>query len=141
MLRPTADTRITQSNPTLQDIVLTAKQMRWLNLGFERIQVLKIRRLQAGAFRKKVPVAREEYIKAYILSQIILERVVFMHYRGAEKGIELPLCPRCGMDSGTRKETIKGDRFCVVCGSCGCRTKLRRSKAYATRDWIDGLVS
>lgn len=60
--------------------------------------------------------------------------------RGTERGIVLPVCPRCGMDSGIRKETIKGDKFCIVCESCGCKTKLRNSKAYATRDWKNGLV-
>lgn len=66
MLRPTADASIAQGNHTLQDIVLSAKQMRWLNLGFKRIQALEIRRQQVGALRRKVPAARKEYIKAYI---------------------------------------------------------------------------
>lgn len=45
-------------------------------------------------------------------------------------------CQVCGMDSGARAATsTEPPKFCVICETCGHRTKLYDSLAAATRDW------
>lgn len=54
---------------------------------------------------------------------------------------EVPLvnCPKCGMDSGERKQTDDiTERFLVICTTCGCRTGWYLSKSAATRAWNMG---
>ena len=53
--------------------------------------------------------------------------------------MELPACPKCGMDSGRRVVTdiddVAMERYFVICDACGFRTKPRASQAAATHDW------
>lgn len=48
---------------------------------------------------------------------------------------ELPLCPKCGMDSGERKESVNmPERFYVRCASCGF-TVSGATQSAATGKW------
>ena len=48
----------------------------------------------------------------------------------------LPVCPKCGMDSGKRfiSDTVP-ERYFVVCETCGYRTKPHGSQSTATKEW------
>ena len=49
---------------------------------------------------------------------------------------KLALCPRCGMDSGTRMvSSTVPEMFFVACETCGYITKPFRDMAHATRQW------
>lgn len=59
-----------------------------------------------------------------------------MNYRGQYKRDGLPLCPKCGMDSGKRV-VIEGsnEQYYVVCETCGYRTKPHPNQVAATHEW------
>ena len=49
---------------------------------------------------------------------------------------KLPVCPKCGMDSGRRLVTETcPERYFVVCETCGYRTKPHGSQSTATKEW------
>lgn len=54
----------------------------------------------------------------------------------------LGLCPVCGMDSGERLilDSVP-ELYVVVCRTCGCRTRLYRTKGAETRAWNRGDIS
>ena len=50
--------------------------------------------------------------------------------------MELPVCPKCGMDSGKRfvSDTVP-EKYFVVCETCRYRTKPHGSQSTATKEW------
>lgn len=49
---------------------------------------------------------------------------------------KLSPCPKCGMDSGERRKTVKEPaKFCVVCTSCNYRTGFKSAINAATAEW------
>lgn len=53
------------------------------------------------------------------------------HYRNV-----LPVCPKCGMDSGRRlvSETVP-EKYFVICEACGYQTKPCATQSAATNAW------
>ena len=49
----------------------------------------------------------------------------------------LPVCPKCGMDSG-RRVVSDGipERYFVVCETCGYMTKPHPTQTAATKEWM-----
>lgn len=50
----------------------------------------------------------------------------------------LPVCPKCGMDSGVRKVLYGAgteERYFVVCETCGYMTRPHRRQSSATNEW------
>lgn len=62
-----------------------------------------------------------------------------MNYRGRYNRTPLPPCRVCGMDAGARKvtETVP-EKFFVVCGVCGFKTRPHANQSAATREWKGG---
>ena len=51
----------------------------------------------------------------------------------------LPVCPKCGMDSGARKVSYGNgtqERYFVVCETCGYMTKPHPTQTAATKEWM-----
>lgn len=49
---------------------------------------------------------------------------------------KLSPCPKCGIDSGERRKTVKEPaKFCVVCTSCNYRTGFKSAINAATAEW------
>ena len=50
----------------------------------------------------------------------------------------LPVCPKCGMDSGKRfiSDTVPETYF-VVCETCGHITKPHPTQTAATKEWMN----
>lgn len=62
-----------------------------------------------------------------------------MNNHGRRYFRRLKECPKCGMDSGDRKVTIKEPaRVFVVCANCGHRTKPCKTQSAATLEWNGG---
>lgn len=58
-----------------------------------------------------------------------------MNARNRKPITDLSTCPRCGMDSGKRKESVNVPlRYYVRCGGCGY-TVSGDSQSCATRKW------
>lgn len=56
-------------------------------------------------------------------------------------GKPLPVCPKCGMDSGRRMATTGAyERYVVRCTSCGAMTHPQKTQSAATRNWGLGYV-
>ena len=52
---------------------------------------------------------------------------------------KLPVCPKCGMDSGDRKVLYGSgaqEKYFVVCSTCGYMTKPHTSQSAATKEWM-----
>lgn len=50
----------------------------------------------------------------------------------------LPVCPKCGMDSGDRKVLYgsgTAEKYFVVCSTCGHMTKPHATQTAATKEW------
>lgn len=51
--------------------------------------------------------------------------------------IELPVCPKCGIDSGERVWTRTDPIKCAIrCMTCGYTTPLYNSTGAATKRWV-----
>ena len=52
--------------------------------------------------------------------------------------MELPVCPKCRMDSG-RRVVSDGvpERYFVVCETCGYMTKPHPTQTAATKEWMN----
>ena len=50
----------------------------------------------------------------------------------------LPVCPKCGMDSGKRciSDTVPA-RYFVVCETCGFMTRPHPTQTAATKEWMN----
>ena len=49
---------------------------------------------------------------------------------------KLSPCPKCGMDSGERRKTVKEPaKFCVLCTSCNYKTSFKSTINAATAEW------
>ena len=50
----------------------------------------------------------------------------------------LPVCPKCGMDSGKRliSDTVP-EKYFVVCETCGYMTKPHPTQTAATKEWMN----
>ena len=58
---------------------------------------------------------------------------------GGRFRMELPVCPKCGMDSGDRKVLYGSgaqEKYFVVCSMCGYMTKPHTSQSAATKEWM-----
>lgn len=51
---------------------------------------------------------------------------------------KLELCPNCNSDSGERRRVADKEIYCVVCSTCGARTRYYGSMGAATRAWGEG---
>ena len=52
----------------------------------------------------------------------------------------LPVCPKCGMDSGDRKVLYGSgtqEKYFVVCSTCGYMTKPHPTQTAATKEWMN----
>ena len=59
-----------------------------------------------------------------------------MNYNGKMKYRPLKECPKCGMDSGRRKVTVRvPESFFVVCESCGFKTGPHKTQGAASSEW------
>lgn len=53
---------------------------------------------------------------------------------------KLNLCPACNSDSGERRCAIDKEIYCVICTTCGARTRYYGSMGVATRAWDEGGI-
>lgn len=59
-----------------------------------------------------------------------------MNYHNQRHWVELDVCPVCGRDAGARKVTASiPEKFCVICGNCGFRTRFHTALNVVTREW------
>lgn len=48
----------------------------------------------------------------------------------------LPVCPKCGMDSGKRMVSLTvPEKYYVICETCGFQTKGHADQSAATNEW------